>query len=266
MRRWLKKWGLLVFGVVLALAGLVLMLLRYSEFTKSLGEAGFIAGILISPVDYFVKTHLVEAAARDISRYMWGQGTPREIIDRVWDTLSANRIVRRNASLRYTICLLPERPDRLKLTLELEWELENLTNSPETYLQYMDFHWFERATLKKVWFMDLASPENNYEIETPQMQTDETKEWFEGPEKKLKPHQKYKSGATYTKECPVEGNDHLFFASAAIGMTVIAEWPEDYDFYPPITPIHTANRWEYPGKGFIKGDYIEVKWRKKPDV
>lgn len=268
--RLIKQWGGLVSWTAALLGAGLLLIFYYShiEVIKALGEALFIAGILMLPVDYVVKKHLVRDASRDVAKYIWGYGLPQEIVNKAWESLESNKIIRRNSRLAFVITPVneqSERSDRIELRVSLEWELENVTSEMQSYQQEQDFHLFDDVIISEAWFIDNSNSRNNYRVPNPALEIDGKRRVFKGKKRKLKPGmgQVYKCGITYVINHPVEYVEYIFFGGPAIGATITAEFPDEFEFFPPPTESQTGKRWEYPNRPFIKGDYIDVKWYRK---
>src|SRR5438128_224416 len=91
-KKWVEKLFVLIV-IPIALIGGGVCLIRWPvrfvgvEFSISIGHALIIAGILIASVDYYVKSHLVKEASRDIGEYLLGFPLPEEVRSKLIDSL-----------------------------------------------------------------------------------------------------------------------------------------------------------------------------------
>ncbi len=118
--------------VVLSLALGVLGMMCPDVFVRSIGEALFIAAFLAVTVDLFVKDRLAKDVSRDVMAATLGYHVPREITDEIRE-IASFKAIRRNVELVYRLLPYEASTDYVLVDCDLEFEIENLTDSPQPF-------------------------------------------------------------------------------------------------------------------------------------
>jgi hypothetical protein len=271
MKEWFKKWWLLSLFVV-ALISIGACLIRWpvhfigAEFSISIGHALVIAGILIAPVDYYVKRHLVKEASIDIGKYLLGFPLPEEVRSRLVESLD-NKIVVYNSQLDYKIIPIDGKPNEIMLEVERTFEAKNVGSSMQSIPLFLRFEKHTLPTVKEFWCM--ASDGSIKEHELNPSSTDESGMLRFGTNDNIKikpacdnPKLIYRFGWKFSYKYPCDFAEHYFFQRPTVGLTIRVECPPEYEFFAPTTEIMTDNRWQYT-RAFLPGESIGVRWRKK---
>lgn len=271
---WIGKVAVPVILLLIAAAGVFfvyhpLLNLEF-EFTRSIGHALIIAGILGLTVDVYAKTRLLREASRDIGKFLIGYPLPKEVQSRLAENLN-QKFVRRNMELRYEILPHPTDQDKIRLMVGASFDLENITTLTQPYRQFL---WFEKHTCPSVLEMSCTSSDRKatYKLR-PTKEKALEKEIAAGEVKafakkiKLRSHHydadtKYKIGVKYSLALPKDYNEYFFMGGVTIGVTVEANYPEHFEFFCPYSEIKNENVWEHK-KVFLPGEQMVVRWREK---
>ncbi len=118
-----------------------------AEVLKEIGKAFLIAFVLAIVVESAQKLKLLNEFAEHISLHIMGRKLPRELRDHVEQYLGAT-FIRPKMYVTYRIEPWNGKPDRVKLTKEIRYQLENCSEDEVTYeWQYrIDNSWFPDVT------------------------------------------------------------------------------------------------------------------------
>jgi hypothetical protein len=116
---------------------------EYKEAIKSVCDAVIIASLLAVTVDRFVKERLIREFSSDAAKYLMGYRLPTAVQDKIRELMSTT-IVRRDYNANYT---LVGDNGRQKLTVELNFYVENYSNEPQTYQQLLGLAVYQAPTV-----------------------------------------------------------------------------------------------------------------------
>ena len=171
-------------------------------------------------MDVYAKTRLLREASRDISKLIIGYTLPKEVQSRLAENLN-QKFIRRNMELRYEILPHPGVSDKIKLMVEVSFDLENITTLVQPYRHFL---WFEKHTCPTVLEMSCTSSDKKatYKLR-PTKNKPLEKEMTAGEVKaiakkiKLRSHHRdpdtqYKFGVKYSLVLPKEYNEYFLVA------------------------------------------------------
>jgi hypothetical protein len=267
----LKKWVMLIsFVVLLVLSGVLLILLPISgiehKLSESVGHALIIAGILIAPVDYYVKKHLVKEASKDIAQYIVGFPLPDELHPVIMKILNSKLIIR-NLHLHYKIIPIDGDPDRITLQVERSFKVQNISADIEPYRQELTFEKHSRPTVQELWGLSSDGRVHYKKDKLDIHELADRESGVSGDLVHIHPHYtnrylEYEFGSKYSFTFPSEYNEYYFFLLPVIGVTITADFPSDFVFVAPKTKIQIDDQWKYD-TAFLTGQQIWVRWGKR---
>lgn len=116
--------------VICILVGSFLIWKNYEEISSRFGEALFLAGILGSTVDLFVKKRLATDVATHVSPFIVGHWLPSQIQEEA-RVIQRIELFRKNLILEYK---LTPNGDKLEVTTCAKYVVENLTYEKKSFL------------------------------------------------------------------------------------------------------------------------------------
>lgn len=265
----IKNWWLLIAFILFLIATGILLLYYHwvgDKLSEAIGHALIIAGFLIAPIDYCVKKHLVEDASKDIAKFVVGHPLPYKVRSKIVELLD-NRLIVHNTVLVYEIIPDTDNPNKITLKVERRFEIENIGESKFPYQQYIAF---EKHTEPKVEYMSCYLPDGTREYHRIDLKSEEIEKGvlkFTCDQIKIKPkaersNERYKFETVYSYKYPAEYNEHFFFALPAIGATIKAKYPPEFEFFSESNEIPNNENFVYQ-QGFLSGQQIGVRWRRK---
>jgi hypothetical protein len=254
------------------------------KLLKHLGEAMVIAGILAAFVDPLLKTELAEQAQdrarRDVIEAAVGYPLPAEIQTRMRDWLSYSR-VSRSQRLVYRFTHVDIINNRVRVEVEQEYEMQNLTFSPQEILTSRAFAEHERVQLISVScvnafgvtvFQHTAEPGGTL-LKHDQTSTGQGRLFFASPTKVILPPStpggapaaaSYRFKVAWVIDGPASwGEQHASWTTPAIGIhiQVFGAVPPDLHVRldGPEPDVKSVLGWEYK-RAIMPFEVIAIRW------
>jgi hypothetical protein len=253
-----------VFLVLCVLGGLLLWFIPPGRFLHSLGEAVFIAGLLVLFVDPMLKGRLLREASRGIFHYLLGFDQQPEIRDRLKSLVFDTKIFRRNF---YAKCVFAPQNDSMILDLDCSFEVVNPTNEAQRFRHVVQCERVEKPTIH---LMTLISEQENYSRTPPLNDKADDPVVLEGDagEIEIQPSKKgltYRFGTKFSMVYPKEFFYSLHVGVPTIGITVEVDPPAGFEVTVSPTPICAKNLWKHD-RLFMPGEHVDVRWQRSTDV
>src|SRR5271154_3614574 len=102
-----------------------------SELVTRFGEALIIASVLAVTVELYTKKRMLREVVQDVFQYIAGHPLPDQLKDRI-KKLVRTDLIRKDLKIRYDFAY---NGDRVLVTVEAEFRLENLSSSEIPYQQ-----------------------------------------------------------------------------------------------------------------------------------
>jgi hypothetical protein len=250
-----------IFIFLCAVGGGLLWFGPPESFRRSLGEATFIAGLLVLFVDPMLKGRLLREASQGIFHYLLGYDQQPEIKDRLQKLVFDTKLFRKNF---YMKCIFTPQRDSMRLDLDCSFEIINPTNEPQKYTHCIQCERVERPT---VGALTLLSEKETYCVVPelrPKKDDPQALEASAG-ELEIQPLSKgrtYRFGTKFSMIYPLEFFYAVHVGAPTIGMTIEVVPPEGFEVSVSPCPISTANIWKHD-KLFMPGEHVDVRWEKK---
>jgi hypothetical protein len=155
------------------------------ERIRGFGEALFIAGFLALTVDIFVKQRLAREVSQDVLAAALGYHLPSEIREEIRE-IASYKVIRRNVDVTYRISAYESSQEYVWVESELEFEVENLTDSSEPFCHLI---WVERpfhftGSLRQIFYAKAVGVEagqayelRDEELEQTEVQAHHAMQW-----------------------------------------------------------------------------------------
>jgi hypothetical protein len=250
---------------------------------RGFGEALFIAGFLAVTVDVFVKQRLAREVSQDVMAATLGIHVPPEIREEIRE-IASFKIIRRNVDIVYRISDYPASPDYVWVNSELQFDVENLTDSsqPFKHLIWVErpFH-FEGSPLRQILYAKAVKiePGQEYELQEKELVEAEVKdehamEWSRVAS--IPPRATARYWSHFRQILPVEHVDTFLLIQPSIGIRVRAYIEADLkvDLQVSVQFAHRkndqkqsggGNSWEL-NAGFPPHSTATIEWRKRSSV
>ncbi len=240
------------------MGGIVLWKLPEAHFTRALGDALLIAGILTVGVDYFVKRDLTREAAQNIFHHILGFDQPPEIRDRLKVIVHDTKLYRRNFRADIHVA---SQAEGVLLTVKFSCELINPTNQTLPYTQKVSAEKGERLQHWRLW---LTSADKKYDINCKIEVSPEDPEAVDAKADKIsiKPHKKDrvdKCGGEYSQLMPKDYFFVLYFGTPTIDVSFDVTHSSDLRISASKPTLRNGNMFEYEGLQ-MPGDHLYVRW------
>lgn len=268
-------------AVLLALAAVGVLLVHAPvsgvdfEFSKAVGHALIVAGILSVTVDVYVKRRLVREVSHDTFKYLIGLRLPEELQDKIQE-IAETKLVRHDWHFDYKLSHVKGAPDKVKLVAELRFCVENISNRSQEYEQRLFLATYTEPVIIE-FRCDSEDADARYALDgqsiAEQMKAagpgqDNLFVGSVGKRIKLKPKKgnpklKYEFRARYSQVLPATHINTFTLSSPGIptrNIFITADYPEEFLFNASGTSTN-KDRWD-DNRIFLDGEHIFVGWTK----
>jgi hypothetical protein len=243
----------------------------YDDLVRQLGEALIIASIVATTVDFYSKRRMLREVVRDVFQYIAGHPLPPQLQTRI-KNLVCTHLIRRDMPIRYDFAYAG---DRVLLTTETEFKLENLFSSWLPFQQTLEF---EAHDSPRVLSMRCVSSEKNasYDIRASEQKpnvasADESDPGMfvaKGKKINIRPNANnaaisYVVTSKYQCSFSIDSSDVFSFLMPTIGTTVQATSPSDLDVsISDYVAKGGAGQWTFD-VAFTRSEHFRIRWHRK---
>jgi hypothetical protein len=231
-----------------------------------IGESLVVAGVLVLLIDPFLKERLLKEASKGIFHYLLGFDQEPEIQERLKELVFKTTLLRRNYNIK---CVLIPENDRMRLDMDVSFEVFNPTTEGQKYIHAAQF---EKVEQPKSRGMSLISEARSYcKKDVPFEPRKDDVEVLESNAGSLniEPSSKkisYKFSTKVSLLYPLEFFHAIHVGTPTIGMHVEVIPPEGFR----VTAAHFKNMdhigniWDYRDL-FMPGEHVNIRWERISD-
>jgi hypothetical protein len=258
----LERCSIYTIGFLLAVIGAALHFLPvFHDLTRPLGDALFVAGILVCFVDPLLKKRLLKEASQGIFHYILGFNQDPKIQDRLKEITFGTKLLRRNYHCR---CVMRPADGKMSLKMECSFEVINPTNEVVKYPHDVQC---EIAEHPSDCTMTLLSTQKTYEkpAEFKSSKDDPEVLQADGEEVEIRPLTEgvtYRFGTNFSVVYPLEFFHILHFRFPTIGVRIEVEAPAEFKITATNTQQHIGRIWQYDSL-FMPGEKVFIRWQRE---
>jgi hypothetical protein len=237
------------------------------ELVSRLGEALIISAVLAATVELYTRKRMMRQVVLDVFQYIAGHPLPNQLKDRI-KKLVRTDLIRKDLRLRYDFEELDG--NRLTVTLEIEFKLENISSAEEPFQQRLEA---EAHDSPRVLSMCCVSSEKaaSYElsnVELKESESDPRAVFAEGKKIRIRPNRDipaitYVIKGKFQFVFPADFSDVFSSLLPTVGTTVVevGEAPENLEiFISDYRAKHVARlRWEF-NEAFTRSEHFRIRW------
>jgi hypothetical protein len=272
-----RVWGKLLWSFIASAligAGLILLGILYGwEFSRALGDAFLVAGIIGVCVELFAATRIIEHASTEVSAKMAGYGLPKAAQTVIYNVVHKTRLVYRDYRRLYRITR-SEKPRTIVVESTISYCVVNNGKGNELYRPQLAEEGIYSPKILSLQYskytIDPAQLERK--VESTGVITFRPAEYVAITESKastamenLQPDQHCLVRWVEQLEMPDTYSDVTAFSGMTVFPVIELTNADGFDFFASEDNDceHVGQTWQYK-RGFVAGQHVRAWWRPRP--